>query len=68
MHRFLKIMLLICVLTVSASAGQIPSVPGPEPQPSPNTAPGDIPSGGIAEQLSDEALSTLLGSLGFLTV
>jgi len=68
MDRFFKSIVLTCVLAVSAFAGQIPSVPGPEPQPSQNTAPGEIPSVGIAEQLSSEALSTLLGSLGFLTV
>jgi len=68
MDRFFKSIVLTCVLTVSAFAGQIPSVPGPEPQPSTKTAPADIPSDGIAEQLSSEALSTLLGSLGFLIV
>ena len=67
MNRFFKSIVLTCVLTVSAFAGQIPSVPAPEPQPSPTTSPGEIPSG-MAEQFSSEALSTLLGSIGLLTV
>jgi hypothetical protein len=69
MKRFMVSTGLMCLLSISTLAGEIPSVPGPQPPP-PGiaSAPGDIPISGIAAELSSEALDTLLAALTFLTV
>jgi hypothetical protein len=71
--RFLMIVALACVLWSSVLAGEVPTVgsPAPAPEgttPTGSTSPGDIPTGGVTEQLSSDALSALLAALGFLTV
>jgi hypothetical protein len=69
MKRSLISLSLICTLSCLVTAGEIPSVGAPIPPPPQTSTPlGDIPSVGIAEQLSSDALSTLLSALTFLTV
>lgn len=73
MKQFLAAMTLACVLSVSALAGDIPISGSPAPPPSGMmettnpTSPGDMSSGGSAEEMSDAALSALLTVLSFLT-
>jgi hypothetical protein len=69
MKRFVMSMALTCVLSASALAGEIPTVgvtaPPPD-EPPPVTAPGEIPSGGLTQQMSETALSLvqlILGSI-----
>ena len=73
MKRLLVTTALACVLSSSALAGEIPSGGVPAPLPPGGTAPttdatspGEIPSGGYAEQISDVALSGLLAVLGLV--
>jgi len=73
MRRFLMAMSLTCVLTGVALAGDIPSVGVPAPPPPcvdcaaiSSPSPGDIPSGGLAEELSNEAWLGLVAALGSL--
>jgi hypothetical protein len=72
MKRFVVTIALACVLSSSALAGEIPISGAPSPQPSgtsqttSKTSPGEIPSGGYAEQISDIALSGLLAVLGLV--
>ena len=73
MKRFLAAIAVICVLTVSALAGDIPTLGSPQPAPREKSrtitrATGDIPSVPVAEQLSGDALTALLSALTFLTV
>jgi hypothetical protein len=71
MKRLLAPMALTCVLSVSALAGDIPTLGAPQPAPAQTTtttSPGDVPTVGTAEQVSDAALSALLTVLGFLAV
>ena len=74
MKRFLKAITLACVLSVSALAGDIPISGTPAPPPTGTmettspTSPGDVPTGGAAEEISDASLSALLTVLSFLTV
>lgn len=70
MKRVLMSVAFTCVLSSFALAGDIPisGSPSPSPQRTEAPAPGYIPSGGVAEQLSSEALSALLEVLTFLTV
>ena len=73
MKRFLITIALTCALSSSAFAGDIPSVGAPAPASSGTTettatSPGEIPSVGVAEQLSSEALSAVLSVLSFLAV
>jgi hypothetical protein len=68
MKRILAAIAIACFLSSAAFAGDIPSVPGPQPPPSGSTAPGEIPSVPFAEGVSSEALTTLLSALTFLTV
>lgn len=70
MKRFLMTVVLACVLSVSALAGDIPcDLHAPAPTgttPTTNaTSPGDIPCG-FAEQISEAGLSGLLTVLGLL--
>jgi hypothetical protein len=75
MRRFLMIIALTSLLSIQGLAGEIPT--GGEPTPPPpdgitqttnTTSPGQIPTGGYAEQISDVALSGLLAVLGLLVV
>lgn len=72
MKRFLMTMALALVLSSSALAGDIPTDGSASPTPSgtrqttTSTSPGEIPSGGSAEQISDAALSALMTLFGFL--
>ena len=72
MKRFLITVALTCFLSLSALAGDVPTVGTPQPPPpgitTGPTSPGDLPSVGSAEQISDAALSALLTVLGFVAV
>ena len=71
MKRFLTLVALTCLLSGSALAGDVPTVGAPQPSPQQttmSTSPGDIPSVGSAEQISDAGLSTLLAAFRFLAV
>jgi hypothetical protein len=72
MKRFLPAIALVCVFSIPAVAGDIPTLGSPQPPPQGTAAPnspGDIPTSGAAEQeLSSDALSALLSLLGFLAV
>jgi len=78
MKRFLSAMSLTCILAVSSFAGEIPTSGAPSPPPSAtnemtseplsdNTliAPGDVPTSGFAQEMSDAVLSALLIALAF---
>ncbi len=72
MKRFLISVALACVFSSSALAGDIPSggIPSPAPSGGPSTTStslGEVPTVGLAEQLSSDALSAILSVLGFLT-
>ncbi len=62
MKRFLITLALTCVLSASAFAGDIPSVgmtaPQPDAPPAP-TAPGEIPTSGFTQQVTDTALTLI---------
>ena len=75
MKRLLSAIALTCILAVSTLAGDLPTsgVPSPAPpagttQTTSATTPGDLPTGGYAEQMSDAALSALLTVLGLVAV
>lgn len=74
MKRLLMTMALTCVLFVTTLAGEIPTVPGPQPLPLPqgmtqsaDATPGEIPCDG-AEQVWDAELSGLLSAVFDLLV
>ena len=57
MKRFVMTVALTCVLAGSALAGEVPSV-GIIPPPPPNpTAPGEIPTSGYAQEVSEAELT-----------
>jgi opacity protein-like surface antigen len=64
MKRFVITAVLTVALSSFAFAGDIPSDGSPAPAPIPSaqapTSPGEIPSDGLAGQISDAALSALL--------
>jgi hypothetical protein len=70
MKRFLMTMALTCVLSVTVLAGQIPSVGVTEPPPdeptltTTTTAPGEIPTVGLTQQMSEAALTLVQLMLG----
>jgi hypothetical protein len=75
MKRFLTSVVLTGVLFVSTLAGEIPSVPGPQPPAAQSsaTSAGEIPSGGMpyaedTQSLSDAAISALLTALGLASI
>lgn len=74
MKRLLMTMVLTCVLFVTTLAGEIPTVPLPPPPPqgmtqsTDATLPGEIPSTGWAEQMSDVALFGLLTAIDWLAL
>lgn len=78
MKRFLSAMTLTCILAVSALAGDIPTSGAPSPPPpAPNQitsqilpdntlfVPGDIPTSGFTQEISDAVFSALLTALAF---
>ena len=70
MKRFLITIAMTCALSSSVLAGEIPSVGAPAPASSgatESTSPGDIPSIGMSEQVSGDALSAILSVLSLLT-
>lgn len=81
MKRFVSAIALTCLLAVSSLAGDLQTggLMSPEPgnlptggvtSPAPNgtTSPGDLATGGFAEQVSDAALSALMSVLGLVVV
>jgi hypothetical protein len=71
MKRLFVAISLTCVLSVSALAGEVPTVGVPQPPPSATTglnSSEDMPTDGSADQISGEALSALLALLSFLAV
>lgn len=59
MKRFLMAAALTCVLSCTALGGDIPSVGFTAPPPvetAAPTAPGEVPSGGLTQQMSEAAL------------
>jgi hypothetical protein len=73
-NRFLTILTLGCILSISVVAGEIPTSGSPAPAPNgtagatTTTAPSDVPTVSEAEVLSSDALSALLSVLSFLAV
>jgi hypothetical protein len=68
MKRFAAALGVVCLISFSVLAGDIPTLGAPQPASTATEVelkPGDIPSGGVASQLSDEALNALLGFLSF---
>lgn len=74
MKRFLSAMSLTCILAVSAFAGEVPTSGAPSPPPPATNQitsaalPGEVPTSGYVEQISDAALSGLLTVLGLVVV
>jgi hypothetical protein len=75
MKRFMLTIALTCALAIPASAGLIPTVGAPDPPPpagvaptTSETSPGQVPTVGFTEQISDAALSGLLAVLDLLVV
>jgi hypothetical protein len=67
MKRFVIALALTCVLSGSTLAGEVPTVgftaPPPDELP-PVTAPGEVPSGGLTQQMSEAALTLVQLMLG----
>lgn len=70
MKRFLSVIALTCLLAVSTLAGDL-ATGGIAPPPPPgdgvtasSPSPGDVPTSGYVEQISDAALAALLTMLG----
>jgi hypothetical protein len=77
MKRILMLSTLVCVISSSALAGDIPSVPGPQAAPggptqASSTAPGDIPTlpgpGQATDQVTEAVVSAVLAVLGIFAV
>jgi hypothetical protein len=74
MKRFMMTIALVCVLSSSALAGEIPTSgvtsppPGEPTETTSATSPGEIPTSGFEQQISDAALSGLLSVLGLVVV
>lgn len=81
MKRLFATIAVVCLFSIPALAGDIPTLGTPQPTQASSTDPGDIPSGGapatstapgeiptgdVADHISDEALSALLSVLSFL--
>jgi hypothetical protein len=82
MKRFVMTVVLACALSASALAGEVPTggfTPPPPPPPpgdgvttsttSPGeipSVPGDVPTSGFEQQVSDGALAALLSVLGLV--
>ena len=63
MNRYLTTVVLALALSMSAFAGEIPSVPGPPPTPAAPSAnvEGDMGAGGFTEQITDEIVLAIFG-------
>lgn len=63
MNRYLTTVVLALALSMSAFAGEIPSVPGPPPTPAAPSAnvDGDMGAGGFTEQITDEIVLAIFG-------
>ena len=72
MKHFLMVGVLVGLLAVSAFAGDSSNSGSPAPAPSgateTTTSPGDMPTGGVSQELSSDALSAFLSVLSFLAV
>jgi hypothetical protein len=70
MKRFVMTIALTCFLAISALAGEIPSggITAPPPDETTSTtsapAPGDVPSGGFTQQISEAAFDLFQLVLG----
>jgi len=68
MKRFMMTLVVTCVLSASVLAGDVPTVgvtaPPPPPPASTSTAPGEIPSVGFAQEVSEAALDLVEWVLG----
>ena len=73
MRRVMIAFSLVCILSMSTSAGEIPSVgitPPPPPPPdgmqaTSTTTPGEIPSVGLTYQIADTTVDLIQMLLGF---
>jgi hypothetical protein len=61
MKRFATATALVCIITATVLAGDIPSVPAPPPSPPSAAAEGDMGAGGFAQQITDELVLALFG-------
>lgn len=71
MKRFSVAFALTVLVSVSALAGEIPTMGAPQPQPHQTTSPtvlGDIPSDGGALSVSEAAVAALLTALGLASI
>jgi len=71
MKRSLAVIAVVCLLSVPALAGEIPTMGAPQPtQVTPSTrtenSPGEIPTSGFTGQIPSGGLSALLEVLSFL--
>lgn len=67
MKRFAITIALTCVLSGAALAGEIPSVgvtPPPPGEPPAPTEPGDIPTSGFTQQVTETALTLIQFAFG----
>jgi hypothetical protein len=67
MKRLLMATAIACAISMTTLAGEIPSGGAPQPQSQQTTSSavlGDIPSDGVAQSISDAAVSALLTALG----
>jgi hypothetical protein len=70
MKRFSVALALMVLVSVSAFAGEIPTMGAPQPPPQQATTtmnPGEIPTSDGPQALSDAALSALLTALGLVS-
>ena len=70
MKRFVMATAIVCALSVTTLAGDIPSDGAPQPQ-SQSTSPtllGEMPSGDKAQSFSTAAISALLTALGLASI
>lgn len=74
MKHFLSILVMICASALPVMAGAIPTDGSPEPVPAgtnqttSDTTPGEIPTMGGPQSLSDAALSAILTALGLASI
>ncbi len=71
MKRLFVAIGLTWVLSVTALAGEVPTVGVPQPPSNARTGlsvPGDMPTSDSADQISSEAMSALLSVLSFIAV
>jgi hypothetical protein len=74
MKRFLATLIMSCVLSIPVSAGQIPTDGSPAPPPNGTnpptniTSPGEIPSGGFFDSISEATVSAILSALGLASI